>query len=115
MMKRNLYLLLLPALALSGCKFFQRPARPVKLEKDAAAKIVREIEKERADYGEWLFHNPISYLAARDRIDFNLAYNPACAFSDLYNCPIPPKENALKVKIRAGEMNPHYHESLIPK
>lgn len=37
-------------------------------------------------------------------LNFNLAYNPNCAYgSDLYNCPIPPKENALKVKIEAGE------------
>jgi uncharacterized protein (DUF1684 family) len=42
-------------------------------------------------------------------LDFNTAYNPACAFSDHYNCPIPPKANALKVAIRAGEMDSHYH------
>ena len=42
-------------------------------------------------------------------MDFNLAYNPACAFSDYYNCPIPPKSNTLQVAIRAGEMDSHYH------
>lgn len=37
-------------------------------------------------------------------IDFNKAYNPYCAYvSDVYNCPIPPKENHLRVAIRAGE------------
>jgi hypothetical protein len=36
-------------------------------------------------------------------------YNPACAVSNDYNCPIPPKENVIKVAIRAGEMNTHYH------
>lgn len=36
-------------------------------------------------------------------LDFNKAYNPYCAYSDNFNCPIPPKENALKVSIRAGE------------
>ena len=39
-------------------------------------------------------------------IDFNLAYNPACALSPYYNCPIPPRENFLDVPIRAGEMTP---------
>jgi uncharacterized protein (DUF1684 family) len=39
-------------------------------------------------------------------LDFNLAYNPACAFSEYYNCPVPPKENVLKVAIRAGEKAP---------
>ncbi len=42
-------------------------------------------------------------------LDFNMAYNPACAFSEYYNCPIPPKTNTLKVAIRAGEMDSHYH------
>jgi uncharacterized protein len=44
-------------------------------------------------------------------LDFNLAYNPACAFSEYYNCPIPPKSNTLKVAIRAGEMDSHYHST----
>ena len=40
-------------------------------------------------------------------LDFNRAYNPACAFSDHYNCPIPPEANRLKVAVPAGEMDPH--------
>lgn len=36
-------------------------------------------------------------------LDFNKAYNPWCAYSDGYSCPIPPRENHLKVKIPAGE------------
>jgi uncharacterized protein (DUF1684 family) len=35
-------------------------------------------------------------------LDFNQAYNPYCAYSDGYSCPIPPRENHLKVKILAG-------------
>lgn len=38
-------------------------------------------------------------------IDFNKAYNPYCAYTTGYNCPIPPKENDLAVAIKAGEMN----------
>lgn len=36
-------------------------------------------------------------------LDFNLAYSPSCAYSSRFNCPIPPRENRLNVKIRAGE------------
>ena len=36
-------------------------------------------------------------------VDFNLAYNPWCAYSLEYSCPIPPEENRLSVSIRAGE------------
>lgn len=39
-------------------------------------------------------------------IDFNLAYNPYCAYSDAYSCPLPPPDNWLNVPIRAGERNP---------
>jgi uncharacterized protein (DUF1684 family) len=38
-------------------------------------------------------------------LDFNLAYNPYCAYSDDYVCPFPPRENWLSVPIRAGEKN----------
>jgi uncharacterized protein (DUF1684 family) len=36
-------------------------------------------------------------------IDFNLAYNPYCAYNHKYSCPIPPEENRLPIKIEAGE------------
>jgi uncharacterized protein len=38
-------------------------------------------------------------------VDFNLAYNPYCAYSPYYNCPIPPAENTLPIAITAGERN----------
>ncbi|MEO5905372.1 MAG: DUF1684 domain-containing protein [Saprospiraceae bacterium] len=36
-------------------------------------------------------------------IDFNKAYNPWCAYSDGFNCPIPPVENHLSFPVHAGE------------
>ncbi len=36
-------------------------------------------------------------------LDFNEAYNPTCAYSERYECPLPPTENWLKVAIEAGE------------
>jgi len=42
-------------------------------------------------------------------IDFNLAYNPYCAYSYRYSCPIPPKANTLKTAINAGEKVPKGH------
>ena len=39
----------------------------------------------------------------RITLDFNLAYNPYCAYVPNYTCPLPPKENILKVPITAGE------------
>jgi uncharacterized protein len=36
-------------------------------------------------------------------VDFNYAYNPNCAYDPAWSCPLPPRENWLKVPIRAGE------------
>ena len=35
-------------------------------------------------------------------IDFNKAYNPYCAYSNRYSCPIPPAGNYIDVAIKAG-------------
>lgn len=39
----------------------------------------------------------------RLQIDFNKAYNPYCAFSAQYVCPVPPSENHMDIPIPAGE------------
>lgn len=38
-------------------------------------------------------------------IDFNRAYSPYCAYSELFTCPIPTKDDHLNFAIRAGEKN----------
>jgi uncharacterized protein (DUF1684 family) len=45
----------------------------------------------------------------RFHVDFNLAYNPWCAYSPEFSCPIPPTGNRLQVPIRAGEQDFHQH------
>jgi uncharacterized protein (DUF1684 family) len=42
-------------------------------------------------------------------LDFNRATNPLCAYSEHYNCPMPPRFNTLPVAIRAGAMAPDPH------
>jgi len=42
----------------------------------------------------------------RFHIDLNNAYNPYCAYSDGWSCPITPAENRVKVALRAGEKMP---------
>ncbi len=38
-------------------------------------------------------------------LDFNKSYNPYCAYTTGYNCPLPPIENLLTVRVPAGEKN----------
>lgn len=40
-------------------------------------------------------------------IDFNKAYNPYCAYSHLFTCPIPREEDYIDMAIEAGEKNFH--------
>ncbi|MFT5823248.1 MAG: hypothetical protein ACI8ZM_004509 [Crocinitomix sp.] len=42
-------------------------------------------------------------------LNFNLAYNPYCAYTSGYNCTVPPKENTLGVAIKAGLKAPADH------
>ncbi|MEM7298666.1 MAG: DUF1684 domain-containing protein, partial [Bacteroidota bacterium] len=35
-------------------------------------------------------------------IDFNKAYQPYCAYTYGYSCPIPPQENTMTVRVEAG-------------
>jgi uncharacterized protein (DUF1684 family) len=45
-------------------------------------------------------------------LDFNLAYNPYCAFDPAkWSCPLPPLENRLTVRIEAGEKKFHEDET----
>ena len=40
-------------------------------------------------------------------IDFNRAYNPYCAYSALFTCPIPREEDYIDMEIEVGEKNFH--------
>ncbi len=54
-------------------------------------------------YGAGRYLEPELLGDGRVLIDFNLAYNPYCAYNDDWSCPLTPPENRLKVAIRAGE------------
>jgi hypothetical protein len=38
--------------------------------------------------------------------DFNFAYNPSCAWNDLWPCPLAPRANRLPIRVEAGERLP---------
>jgi len=51
--------------------------------------------------GRYLEPEPLA--GNRFLVDFNIAYNPYCAYNEMWSCPITPAENRLKVPIRAVE------------
>ncbi|MEJ2757555.1 MAG: DUF1684 domain-containing protein [Anaerolineales bacterium] len=56
-------------------------------------------------YGAGRYLDPEETEDGKLILDFNLAYNPYCAYNELYSCPLPPAENRLSVAIKAGEKN----------
>jgi uncharacterized protein (DUF1684 family) len=54
-------------------------------------------------YGAGRYLEPEQLGDGRVLVDFNLAYNPYCAYNEQWSCPLTPPENRLKVAIRAGE------------
>jgi len=40
-------------------------------------------------------------------LDFNLAYNPPCAWTPYATCPLPTRDNRLEIAVEAGEKAPH--------
>jgi uncharacterized protein (DUF1684 family) len=54
-------------------------------------------------YGAGRYLEPEPLGDGRVLVDFNLAYNPYCAYNDAWSCPLTPPENRLRVAIRAGE------------
>jgi uncharacterized protein len=56
-------------------------------------------------YGAGRYLDPPLLPNGNVEIDFNLAYNPYCAYNESYSCPLPPAENRISVAILAGEKN----------
>ena len=57
--------------------------------------------KETYPAGRYLEPEPLS--GNHFLVDFNIAYNPYCAYNEMWSCPITPAENRLKVPIEVGE------------
>ncbi len=58
-------------------------------------------------YGAGRYLEPEEQHADELVVDFNLVYNPYCAYNDRWSCLFPPSENRLKVRIEAGEKKFH--------
>jgi len=92
--------------------------RPVRLEahrllepgvdESSVSIFFRDATTKHESYAVGRYVDPQKLEDGRWIVDFNLAYNPACAFSPHYNCPIPSRANTLPVAIRAGEKDSHY-------
>ena len=63
----------------------------------------RDLSTQDSSYGSGRYMDlKLTNLGKTVQIDFNTCYNPYCAYSNRYSCPITPKENTLPVYIKAG-------------
>ena len=74
--------------------------------------IFRDLTSNRTTYASSRFlyaDLPKDELSKDGRVvlDFNQAINPPCAFTAYATCPLPPKQNRLRVAIEAGELTYH--------
>jgi len=58
-------------------------------------------------YGAGRYLEPEDLGGGQLHIDFNLAYNPYCAYNERWSCPLPPRANRIAVRIEAGELKFH--------
>lgn len=68
--------------------------------------IFRDLTSGETTYGAGRFLSaPAADAEGRTTLDFNLAYNPPCAFTPYATCPLPPPGNSLAVAVESGEMH----------
>jgi len=70
--------------------------------------IFRDATSGKETYGAGRFLWVKAPVNGKTIVDFNQAWNPLCAYSELYNCPLAPSENRLTIPIPVGEA-PYHH------
>lgn len=53
--------------------------------------------------GRFLYTDSKADSTGKIIVDFNKAYNPPCVLTKFATCPLPPKENYIKLRVTAGE------------
>jgi uncharacterized protein (DUF1684 family) len=77
------------------------------IEENKLFLIFRDLTSGKSTYGGGRFLYADLPQGGEVVLDFNKAYNPPCAFTSFATCPLPPRQNRLKVAINAGEKNYH--------
>lgn len=87
---------------LQGQKF---ELRPVIEEEKKLFIVFRDLTTGKTTYSAGRFLYADLPKDGKVVLDFNRAENPPCAFTEFATCPLPPRQNHMKISIRAGELN----------
>lgn len=80
---------------------------PIVEDKDKLFFIFSDSTSGKATYGAGRFLYADLPEGETVVLDFNMAVNPPCAFTEFATCPLPPRQNRLRIAIEAGELNYH--------
>jgi uncharacterized protein (DUF1684 family) len=104
-------------LYLAGVYRFELEGRPLELQvfgyapepSEAEPLLIpfRDLTTGQTSYGAGRYLEPSPGTTV---LDFNRATNPLCAYSEHYNCPMPPAFNRLDVAISAGARAPEHSD-----
>jgi uncharacterized protein (DUF1684 family) len=101
-------------LPFKGVLKFQLLGKPYTLEAFALGErpddyfvIFRDGSNGKKSYGAGRFLWVKGAQGGKTVVDFNQAWNPLCAYSDGFNCPLAPPENRLPIEIPVGEAAYH--------
>jgi uncharacterized protein (DUF1684 family) len=83
--------------------FWAREGAKLRPQINAQAEAIEEKATFRRAFRRQRYLEPVPLGNGQFMVDFNLAYNPYCAYNDHWPCPLTPRENRLVVPIRAGE------------
>ncbi len=86
---------------LNGKKYSLEPV--LEAGSDRLFIIFRDATSRTETYGAGRFLYAKKAVDGKVILDFNKAENPPCAFTSFATCPLPPPQNRLDVKIKAGE------------
>ena len=86
---------------LNGKKYSLEPV--LEVGSDELFIIFRDATSRTKTYGAGRFLYAKKAVDGKVVLDFNKAENPPCAFTPFATCPLPPPQNRLDVKIKAGE------------
>jgi len=91
-----------------GAVVFDRQGKTYRLDtmgdpKEGLSLIFADQTNGKDTYGAGRFLETGPVKDGKVVVDFNLAYNPPCAFTAFATCPLPPAQNRLALRVEAGE------------
>ena len=84
-------------------ELYTKTLDPEKIKKARHLLLFRDLTSGKETYPAARYLWVEGKMSGAVEVDFNMAFNPSCNYSYLYECPLPRPKNSLKVAIRAGE------------